>query len=319
MPKLSFSVRIAATSLLSLSLLHVLFWAVMAVAARALHRSYPDTLFFPVSCAFSAVGLFGIFVSVELLRTRSWARIAALVLAALVAVFCAIGVLAALLFLSGNTAAALGIAIDAESGGYLVGIGFLYFLVFCIALWWIYLFSRSSVATQFSESHASATVNIRKKEACPPPIALLAWLMIFSSALSAISWPLILGRIPAMLFTHVFSAQTSKWIWAANILLFTACGIGLLRLQRWSYSATIALHAFWLVSLLFTQLSPTYNQYLNRCLNALELSQTYPALTHLRFPQWLSAPITAIPTALLIAGLFYYRRAFLKAAAEASL
>ncbi|MBS1842110.1 MAG: hypothetical protein JST77_14815 [Acidobacteria bacterium] len=36
----------------------------------------------------------------------------------------------------------------------------------------------------------------------------------------------------------------------------------------------------------------------------------------LRFPQWISAVASAIPTALLIAGLLYYRPGFLKAVAD---
>jgi len=315
MPKLTLSVRIAAGSILLFSLTHIIFWGMLAFSARAnLPDTSPYSYFSSILCIFSAAGLFGAIVAVGICRARNWARVAALVLAALIAFFCIFAVLALAVMAFGSFSMGLGIEIPQKSD--LTRIALVYFLIFSLALWWIILFSRKSVAAQFSTSTTALDQTIPARPACPPPIRLLAWLMIFSSTLSALSWPLILGRIPAMLFTHVFSAQTSKWIWAANILLFTACGIGLLKLQRWSYSATIALHAFWLVSLLFTQLSPNYNQYMNRCLDALELSQTYPALTHLRFPKWLSALTTAIPTALLITGLFYYRRAFLKAAGE---
>lgn len=140
--------------------------------------------------------------------------------------------------------------------------------------------------------------------------------MIISSGLSGLSWPLIVGKIPAMLFTHVFSMASSKWIWAANIVLFLVCGIGLLKLQRWSYTGTIALHIFWLVSMFVSQMSPLYDSYLRLCLNALEIPQTYPELSLPRFSPWLTATVSAIPAALLIAGLFYYRRSFLKAAED---
>jgi hypothetical protein len=315
MPKLTLPVRIAAGSILLFSLAHIIFWGMLAFSARA---NLPDTFlysyFLPILCIFSAAGLFGAIVAVGIFRARNWARVAALVLAALIAFFCIFAILALAVMALGSFSMGLGIEIPQKSD--LTRIALAYFFIFSLAFSWIILFSRKSVAAQFSASTTALDQTIPARPACPPPIRLLAWLMIFSSALSALSWPLILGRIPAMLFTHIFSAQTSKWIWAANILLFTVCGIGLLKLQRWSYSATIALHAFWLVSLLFTQLSPTYEQYMNQCLDALELSQTYPALTHFRFPQWLSALTTAIPTALLIVGLLYYRRAFLKAAGE---
>jgi hypothetical protein len=188
----------------------------------------------------------------------------------------------------------------------------IYFFVFLITGWWIILFSRQKVAAQFS-SNASSALPSTKAPSCPPQISLLAWLMIASGALSAISWPLILGKIPAMLFTHIFSAQASRWIWGVNTVLFLACGIGLLKLQRWSYSGTIALHVFWLLSLFFTQLSPLYNRYLSICLGALSVPDTYISLGIDRLPQWVSVLFSAIPTALLIAGLFYYRPAFVRA------
>src|SRR5215813_14143573 len=128
MPKLSLSVRFAAASVLGLSVVHVLFWIAVAVALRALPRSYPDTLLFPVSCIFSAVGLTGVFVAVGLFRVRSWARIAALVLAALAAAYCALGLLALLLVRVAGTAASLGIEVSADSERYFVGLGVAYFV-----------------------------------------------------------------------------------------------------------------------------------------------------------------------------------------------
>ena len=309
MPNLTLSVRIAAASILLLSVLHVLFWAVLAFAIRSISPPYPESLLFPVGCLFSAVGTLGVGVGVALFRVRPWARVAALVLAALVGLFCAFAILVVigLLLVSGSTA-----DFSLHRADF---IGFLltYFVAFSIAVWWIALFSRQKVALQFSSGSYSAPRTTRVL-ACPPPIALLAWLMIISAGLSALSWPLILGRIPVMLFTHVFSMASSKWIWAANVVLFLICGIGLLKLQRWSYAGAIALHIFWLVSMFVSQMSPLYEAYLRLCLNTIEITETYPELSLPRFSPWLTAIVSAIPTALLVAGLFYYRRSFLKAA-----
>jgi hypothetical protein len=87
----------------------------------------------------------------------------------------------------------------------------------------------------------------------------------------------------------------------------------LLKLRRSSYDSTIALHLFWLISLLTAQLSSNYQAYTLHCLKLLDLGETYPVLNRIHFPQWVSATTIAIPTALLIAGLFYYRRSFLQA------
>ncbi|GAC1632637.1 MAG: hypothetical protein NVS9B14_06140 [Candidatus Acidiferrum sp.] len=312
MPKLSLSVPIAAGSLCALSLVHVLFWAYAAITSREAYAdTYPYTLLFPVAFAFSVLGLAGIFVGVGIFRARGWARIAALVLAALVGFFCAFAMLvvAGLRFIAASSPE---LSLDRSDSRIL---SLIYLVILLIAVWWIFLFSRQEVAAQFSRGSASTELPTIKRASCPPPIALLAWLMIISGGLSAISWPLILGKIPAMLFTHVFSFGASKWIWIFNILLFLACGVGLLKLQRWSYDGAIFLHVFWLASLFVSQISPNYERYLSTCIAALQADETIGFL-HFKSPQWIAALTTAIPTALLIAGLFYYRRSFLQAVAD---
>ncbi|HLZ12985.1 MAG TPA: hypothetical protein VKP58_10380 [Candidatus Acidoferrum sp.] len=312
MPKLTLSVRLAAASILLLSLLHAVFWALLAYSAHSgLPPSFPYNYVFPVLCVFSAAGLPGVIIGAGIFRLQNWARVAALVIAALVALFCAFALLVLFIVSFGLLSAGPGVEIPEKSD--LLRVGLFYFFIFALAVWWILLFSRKSVAAQFSAAAPADARAIPKKAACPPPIALLAWLMIISSALSALSWPLILGKIPAMLFTHIFAPDPSRLIWIANILLFAVCGIGLLKLQRWSYTSTIALHLFWLVSLLVTQLSSNYDAYTRICLNTLALADAYPVLNHIHFPQWISASSTALPTALLLAGLFYCRRSFLEA------
>jgi hypothetical protein len=315
MPKPTPAVRVAASSVLLLSLMHIVFWGVLAsyvIAAGLDNEQF--TLLFVALCLVSAGGSAGVVVALGLFRAKNWARVAVLALAALVASVCAFAILVLCILIFGSPSNfGLFDNLVGDNRNNLSRTAYFYLFVFSLAVWWIALFSRKSVADQFSAGSVAVTPALSKRAACPPPVALLAWLMILSSALSALSWPLILGRIPVMLFTHIFSLEASQWIWAANLLLFVACGLGLLRLQRWSYTGVIALHAFWLASFLFAQLSPLYETYTSICLDALELRQAYPGLSNLRFPQWLSALATAIPTALLIAGLFYYRPRFLKA------
>jgi hypothetical protein len=317
MSSLTPAVRIAASSILLLSLVHAFFFAFFAITIRAdLPAEFSYNYFFLILCIISAAGLLGVLVAAGLFYARNWARIAAIALATIVAFFSAFAMLVFLVLIFGILPGG-GPEIELHSTD-LIRLFTVYLFVFSLAIWWIYLFSKKGVAAQFSANARFAVPQVPKEPVCPPPIALLAWLMIVSSALSALSWPLILGRIPAMLFTHIYSAQTSRCIWGANVVLFLICGVGLLKLRPWSYTGSIALHIFWLVSLLVTQLSPLYESYMRICLNALELPQNYPGLNLLHFPQWLSALATALPTVILIAGLFYYRRSFLKAAAESS-
>ena len=312
MPKLSLSVRVAAASIVFLSVAHIIFWASLALAARSNDSSeFPHSYLFGALCVFSAAGVPGIVVGVGLFRSTNWARVAALVLSVLVGCFCAFSALA--LFIVSFGTLSLGLGVEIPQKGDLLRVGVIYVLIFAVAVWWLTVFSRKSVAAQFSSPSRAKPEDAPKKSPCPPPIALLAWLMIISSSLSAVSWSLIVGKIPAMLFLHIFSPGPSKLIWLANILLFAVCGVGLLKLQRWSYDGTIALHLFWLVSLLASQLSSNYQTYALLCLKILDLREAYPVLNRMHFPQWVSATTTAIPTALLIGGLVYYRRRFFDA------
>jgi hypothetical protein len=322
MTRLSTSVRIAASSILLLSLVHIFFWAMLALALRTALPADPFNSLAALAWAFSAAGIFGVVVSVGIFRARNWARIAAIALAAIVAFLCAVGIAAPLFlayaFAHGSAfSTGLGVGIELPSRLELLALVGVYAFVLVLAVWWIVLFSRKSITAQFSSNSRADVPAIPGNPSCPPPIALLAWLMIASGALSALSWPLILGKTPAMLFTHIFSIQTSQWIWGVNTLLFLACGAGLLRLHRWSYGGTIVLHAFWLASIFVSQLSPQYPHYLAILLNTFNAPESFLSLGFAHTPHALEAALTAIPTALLIAGLFYYRPDFQKAAAEA--
>ncbi len=314
MPKLSLSVRISAYSICALSFFHVLFWAYLAHSIEgSFLPGFPNFAVAPMLWVFSLVGFIGIAIGVAILSRKSWARVAALVLAALVACFCAFGGLLltpiALRIIGGG----FGMAESSEDRNAYAGLALIYFAILALACWWIYALSRRDAAAQFAQSDSPAANLAAKRLACPPPIALLAWLMVASALLSGASWRLILGKIPAMLFNHIFSNGPSKWIWIVNIVLFLVCGIGLLRLQRWSYTGAIALHVFWLISIFVTQMSANYETYTRTCVDALNLGEAYPVLNRLHFSPWIAATFTALPTSLLIAGIFYYRRSFLQA------
>jgi hypothetical protein len=313
MPKLTPAVRIAASSILLLSVVHIAFWAIAGYLIRfyGIEGSQFTPLFIAI-LLISSGGLAGIVVVVGIFKARNWARIGALVIAGLTALASAFALLVLCFLLLRKPTDFFDVfgGLDKSS---LAKTALVYLVVFSLAIWWILLFSRKTIAEQFSSSATADISSTPGKAFCPPPIALLAWLMIASSTLSALSWPLILGKIPAMLFTHIFSLEVSKWIWAANILLFLVCGIGLLKLQRWGYTGTIVLHSFWLVSPFVSQVSPRFPQYLGNCYAALQADQAATYFIHFNIPPLLSALTTAIPTALLITGLFYYRRSFLKA------
>ena len=320
MPKLSLAVRFAASSILLLSFVHIAFWALMGFWVHLMGiNGNQFTILYVAIGVISVGGFAGVAIVVGVLKAKNWARLGALALggvSAFISAF-ALFVLFLLIAIGSPSFGLLTNLVEDNRGGF-VKLGLVYLFVFSLAVWWIVLFSRKSVVAQFSSGAEARIPLTASKPVCPPPIALLAWLSIISSALAAFSWPLIFGRIPAMLFTRVYPIQTSQWIWAANILLFLLCGVGLLKLYRWSYDATIVLHVFWTVSLFFSQFSPNYPGYIRECLLALEFPSTINDPTAFVFPYWLTAILSVVPTFLLVVGLFYYRRSFLRAAAEAA-
>jgi hypothetical protein len=314
MPRLTPAIKIAAGVLLFLSLLHILFFLVGAkIVQGGFPQEPPYTYLSLAMCFIAGGGAAGVIVSVGLFLARNWARIAAIAVAAIVAAFSCLGILLELILMV-RPPQIEGFEIRFEGHGalYLV---LIYLLIFSIAIWWLFLFSRKTVAAQFSAPGGANIPSTLTKPACPPPIALLAWLMMATSLLCAISWPILLGKIPAMLFTRVYHHPASSWIWAINLLLLAASGVGLLLLKRWSYTAAITLHLFWMISIFVSQLSSSYASYIRECISQLELPEPLGASTLSFLPPWLSAIATALPTALLIAGLFYYRPSFLAAAA----
>ena len=67
MPKLSLSVRVAAASIVCLSVIHIIFWAWLALAARSADSTeFPYNYLFGALCVFSATGLPGIVVGAGL-------------------------------------------------------------------------------------------------------------------------------------------------------------------------------------------------------------------------------------------------------------
>src|SRR5262249_797985 len=173
-PNLRPSVRAAATSIFMLSVLHVAFWAIVAFLVKTnLPPEFPYNFLFLILCCFSVGGFFGVAVSLGLFRARNWARIAAIALGAIVAFFCAFSMVILGVFILGllNTSQ-LGLSV--ASKGDCLRILLVYLFIFALAVWWISLFCRQSVAAQFSAS--TTTVDLApKKSTSPPPIALLAW------------------------------------------------------------------------------------------------------------------------------------------------
>src|SRR5215475_5201931 len=160
MPKLSLNVRIAATSILLLSLTHIIFWGGLAtyVAVTGLNNGQFATLFIAF-CLISAAGVVGVTIALGIFGARNWARIAAIGLGAVSAFVCAIALLVLfVLIVASPQSFGLFDNMVAENRGNFIWAAFIYLLVLALSLWWIFLFAKKTVAAQLSSTATAPLV-----------------------------------------------------------------------------------------------------------------------------------------------------------------
>src|SRR5260370_35682341 len=116
-----------------------------------------------------------------------------------------------------------------------------------IGMWWLILFNRKSVKTQFAGQGESADLGLPRKPACPLPISVLAWFYV-ASVLNLVFLPLLPFHIPLFVFGYGLPASAGRIALIITSLAFAVAGVGLLKLKPWSCSLTIGLQLFWLAS-----------------------------------------------------------------------
>ena len=183
-----------------------------------------------------------------------------------------------------------------------------------IGSWWLFLFSRKSVAAQFAGVLGAPAP---QKPSPPTPIAILAWLYITSAA-HIVLLPFLPFSLPFMLFGHFFFGTVSTVAYILVCLIFVTAGIGMLKLKQWSYSLSIGLQSFFLASTIVTVLNPNYEAQIASWNERLQEAMQLPA--DLRYnpmyqhhPHWTMYVGPAIPLAVIVMQ-FYYRRRFLSEA-----
>ncbi|HUI73982.1 MAG TPA: hypothetical protein VLX32_03510 [Candidatus Acidoferrum sp.] len=302
------SVIVAAFSVFMLVAMNALKIAEKEPMPPAFAKALIDVVWF----FFLAAAIYVCVCGVGVMRLQRWARISLMVVAGVMLFFSLTGVAVAIIVLFATP-------LPGPPGTKLIVAGILvliYGAPFAIALWWLILFTRPSVVGQFEARRATLPParGIRvKKPGCPLPIAIVAWFSLMS-VLNLLILPFLPFRLPVVLFGHLFRGSAAGVMLLCLAALVVASGIGLLRLQRWSYPVSLGLQLFYMANLLITTLNPSYLAQLRFMLAEMHLPAMPPGFPDLLpYMRYLGLAGLLIPVACAVC-LIYSREAFLAAA-----
>ncbi|MGA2429707.1 MAG: hypothetical protein ABSH13_14510 [Candidatus Acidiferrum sp.] len=306
-----------------LCVLGVLFGLVGLLLARNLPAA-PQAVF-PVRTVaaammvfFLGVAVFGIFTGAGLIRFKNWARISALVWAGITAPLSAFTLLVfALVPIPTPPNAPFNMTLY-------VGVfaALFYGMPFAIAIWWLILLNRKTIAAQFkatgiasdptSPSDPAAALLPQARPDVPIPITVLACFLLFSSLSLGL---IVLMHLPAVLFGFAIRGAAGTAVYAIWCLLFAIAGAGLFKRIPWSYSLAIGLQVFGIVSGIVTLFSPSYEAIMREAMGSMNLPPTdayqMPWMAHIREFSSISLVVPLIILGILV----YYRARFLEASA----
>jgi hypothetical protein len=184
-------------------------------------------------------GALGLATGIGMLRLQNWARISALIFSGFVTVY-------AFLFIPVFWFVSLYEipGIDASSAFSIrLTMGIFLFVLAGIVIWWLVLFSRSSVAEQF----LGARLQVER----PAGITVIAWLFIVFSLLSLLSilttkspWDK-----PMPFFLTAITGVAARIYYSFDLSMSFLAGVGLLWNKVWGFWLAVALDGFSLLKL----------------------------------------------------------------------
>jgi hypothetical protein len=264
---------------------------------------------------FFLCAVFVIVIGIQVIRLRNWARISLLVIAGCLLFFgvIGIGVIFTTIFIMPVP--------DPRVSRFLLAsiLAVTYGVPIAISLWWLILFTRSSVAAQFHSS-AVATTGIPagspdassfrlSKPGCPLAIRIVGWYLA-SFVLLIPFLPFTIGHFPALFFGHLFRGPTAFFIYLANFVLVSLPGFGLLLLKRWSYPLAIASQLFLCANGIATAVSPAYTEMMRSMLAQMNVPQLPPGTEEmLKYSRYFNLLGLVLPVAILVT-LTVVRRQF---------
>jgi hypothetical protein len=252
-------------------------------------------------------GIFGIFCAVALWRLRNWARMAFLIYSGVMVFFCAFS-LAAVWFILPSLPTN-----QPHMAGFLrIFLAAVYGVPIAIGLWWLILFNRRGIAQQFAPQAVMLDDGVTPalaKPSCPLPLAILAWFELISACCMPLLFLMPLP-IPAVLFGHAFFGKPAAAIYILLSITLAVCGIGLLKLWRWSYSLLIGYHVFFSASSVFGLLNPNTWAAMNEMIGKMRTSYPGPAIVYTH-AQYVASSLTGLVLAMgILTMILFYRAAF---------
>ena len=266
------------------------------------------------------VAVFGIATGLGILRLKNWARISALVWAALSAGLCSVILLFSLVMPLPTPPGERPISMFAVR---MIAVVF-YSIPVVVGIWWLILFNRPRVRAEFSGTTPAEQTPIAPgmipalspaTPRCPLPIAIIAGFLFFSF-LSAFLMPLLHIPVPVILFGHRLHGSLATGAFVLTTMAMLVAAVGLWKLKLWSYPLIVGLQSIWLLSGLVTSLSPSFEQNMREVFDEIQTPNAdYASQLYLHHRSL--ALVGLVPAVALLAILLYYRPAFLKAAQAA--
>ena len=197
---------------------------------------------------------------------------------------------------------------------------FIYGVPIVVALWWLILFTRRSVADQFAGVAASAaqplspSASLFNNPRCPLAIRIVGWYLA-SFILFLPLLPFLPKNIPAVFFARVFHGPAAMLLYFFTFLLISVPGAGLLLLRRWSLPLAITGQLFTILNLVVTVSSPSFESSMIAAIREMGLPSELPPPTQALLHQlrYINLFGITIPLAIIVV-LYFYRRQFYAAA-----
>lgn len=285
------------------------------------------------------VAAFGIFVGINVVRRRSWARISILVWGGLMSVISAITipvlffVFSAMPMLPNDAGAAPVITVMKWISVLFYGIPL------GVGIWWLVLFTRQGVAAAFTAPvvlatypttmdvsgfplpQPTATTSLSPKPACPLPLMIFAGFLIFSAFFMVLFVLVpVTGSMPFFFFGHFYTGLTAKVILGLMSLIFGAAGVGMFKLKPWALHTILVLQSVFLVNGILSVLNPRFLIVMQEVMQRANAENPAfaggnPFLTGSFFQAIMIFSLCF--SAALIGLLLFYRSRFLEAASAA--
>jgi hypothetical protein len=269
---------------------------------------------------FMACAVFGIVTGVGLLHLKNWARISALAWSGITVFFTGFALLLSLVIPMPPPRNAPDFTIYFVCAALFL----IYGLPCAIGTWWLILFTRKPVVAQFVASIPGSLARGSALGPCPSlpaaparpglpvPLAVFATFLVISSPLSILF--LLGSHLPAIFLGVAIRGRASTVFYGLFCLLSLISGIGLFKLQKWSYPLALGIQVFGLVNGVISFFSPQLAALQREILSR----STYVSIVPEQYAYWsghlrgMSLFGLLFPAAIVFL-LVYYRSRFLEA------